>query len=111
MISTRNLLDNIEKLMEINPSQSNSAAEFLCFLHDCGGRIDFSFDRKQWQVLKNCEGPRWGTDSCLLCPEKNVTGACMPWSMNQNKRGNRQSALLAISASRLWKIALIVAKG
>lgn len=55
-INTRNLLDNI--VVEIYLSQSNSAAEFECFVHDCRGRTDFSFEGKQRQILKNCEEHR-----------------------------------------------------
>lgn len=71
--------------MEIYQSQSNSAAG--CFLHDCRGRADFSFEGKQRQVLtvRDTDEKLKELPPCLLCPEKNVTGACMPWRMNQNK--------------------------
>lgn len=32
--------------MEIYMSQGNSAAEFVCFLHECKGGVDFSFEGK-----------------------------------------------------------------
>lgn len=45
--------------VKIYLSQSDSAAEFVCFVHDCRGRTDFSFEGKQDQILKNCEEHRW----------------------------------------------------
>lgn len=98
--------------MVIYLSQSNLAAEFVCFLHDCTGRIDFSFEGKQRQVLKKCEQHRWETEGAgflFAVPWEECYGCLHALEHEpEQKRGNRQSGLLTISASRLLKIALVV---
>lgn len=52
--------------MEIYMSQDNSAAEFVWFLHECKGGVDFSFEGKQrWGLMK------WERDSVFLCEMRN----------------------------------------
>lgn len=98
--------------MVIYLSQSNLAAEFVCFLYDCTGRIDFSFEGKQRRVLKKCEQHRWETEGAgflFAVPWEECYGCLHALEHEpEQKRGNRQSGLLTISASRLLKIALVV---